>query len=214
VNSRAAVLALAATSALAAGCGSSTKTTSSTSSASPAAATTAKSGPYGASAATTTSAASTQAAVEITTKSNKLGTVLAAGPKKLTVYLFEGDKGGKPTCSGSCASVWPPVPAGGGSPHASGGLQASLVGSVTRPDGSRQLTYAGHPLYYYTRDGDSGDAYGQGVNGFGALWYALTPSGTAVKSSGSSGSGSSTGSGSSSSSSSTESSGGGKGYAY
>jgi predicted lipoprotein with Yx(FWY)xxD motif len=117
--------------------------------------------------------------ISVTSKSGKLGTILAAGPKRLTVYMFEGDRGASSSCSGGCASVWPPVTSGG-SPVASGQAQASDIGLVTRSDGSRQVTYKGHPLYFYARDGDQGDAYGQGIKGFGASWYVLTPSGKKV----------------------------------
>ena len=124
--------------------------------------------------ATTTSAAPT---VLITTKQGKLGTILAYGPKRLTVYLFEADNGGASSCSGECASVWPAV---SGHPQASGQAVASHLGTVTRADGTTQVTYNGHPLYLYSRDKDDGDAYGQGIKSFGASWYVLTPSGNKV----------------------------------
>jgi predicted lipoprotein with Yx(FWY)xxD motif len=57
---------------------------------------------------------------------------------------------------------------------------AADVGMITRADGTKQVTYKGHPLYYFARDGDKGDAYGQGVVGFGASWYVLAPSGSKV----------------------------------
>jgi predicted lipoprotein with Yx(FWY)xxD motif len=176
---------LLVTAAVVAGCGSSSS--SSSSSAAPAASassstsssTTAAAssgggyGGYGNKSAAATSAA----AVTVTTKSNKLGTILAAGPKQLTVYLFEGDKGMSSTCSGPCASVWPPV---SGKPAPAGKAQAGNLGTVKRSDGSTQVTYKGHPLYYFAKDKDGGDAYGQGINGFGASWYVLAPSGTKV----------------------------------
>jgi predicted lipoprotein with Yx(FWY)xxD motif len=122
----------------------------------------------------TTSAAPTAL---ITTKQGKLGTILAYGPKRLTVYLFEADKGGTASCSGECASVWPAV---SGHPQASGQAVASHLGTITRADGTTQVTYNGHPLYLYSRDKDDGDSYGQGLNSFGASWYVLTPSGNKV----------------------------------
>ena len=54
------------------------------------------------------------------------------------------------------------------------------LGTTTRPDGSKQVTYKGHPLYFYARDGDSGDAYGQAIKSFGAEWYVLSASGNKV----------------------------------
>ena len=124
--------------------------------------------------ATTTSAAP---AALITTKHGKLGTILAYGPKRLTVYLFEADNGGASSCSGECASLWPAV---SGHPQASGQAVASHLGTITRADGTTQVTYNGHPLYLYSRDKDDGDAYGQGLKSFGASWYVVAPSGNKV----------------------------------
>ena len=124
--------------------------------------------------ATTTSAAPT---VLITTKQGKFGTILAYGPKRLTVYLFEADKRGASSCSGECASLWPAV---SGHPQASGQAVASHLGTITRADGTTQVTYNGHPLYLYSRDKDDGDTYGQGLKSFGASWYVVAPSGNKV----------------------------------
>jgi len=124
-----------------------------------------------------TSPASTGSAPQtalITTKQGKLGTILAYGPKRLTVYLFEADRGAASSCMSACAHVWPPVT---GTPHASGQATGSDLATIMRPDGTTQVTYKGHPLYLYARDMDDGDAYGQGVKGFGAEWYAVRPSG-------------------------------------
>lgn len=129
---------------------------------------------------TSTPAAATPpaAAVPIATKHDKkLGTILAAGPKHLTVYLFEGDTAGTPTCSGACAAVWPAVV---GTPSAIVGARTSKLGTVTRADGSKQVTYAGHPLYTFAQDKDNGDAYGEAIKSFGAEWYVLAPSGKKV----------------------------------
>jgi predicted lipoprotein with Yx(FWY)xxD motif len=136
-------------------------------------------GSGGASSTASTAAANAGPAVTVTSKSNKLGTILAAGPKRLTVYLFEGDHGAASSCSGGCASVWPPVTTASAA-VASGGAQTASLGVITRSDGTKQVTYAGHPLYFYSKDGDNGDAYGEGVHGFGADWYVLAPSGKKV----------------------------------
>jgi predicted lipoprotein with Yx(FWY)xxD motif len=162
-------------------CGSSKKsasTSSTSSAATPAAAqTTSKSsGPYS-SGGSSTSAAS-GAAVTVSTKHAKgIGTILAAGKKHLTVYLFEADHGTTSTCTGACEQVWPPVKATGQVGTAGAAVGADL-GTTTRADGTKQVTYKGHPLYYYAKDGDSGDAYGQGIKSFGADWYGLRPSGS------------------------------------
>jgi predicted lipoprotein with Yx(FWY)xxD motif len=172
-----AVVALAA-----AGCGGgskSTSTASKASNASTASNTSAAGGasPYGSSAASST--ASTGPPVAVTSKSNKLGTILAAGPKRLTVYLFEADHGAASSCSGACASLWPPVTTASAA-VASGHAQTAQLGVITRTDGTKQVTYAGHPLYFYARDGDNGDAYGAGIKSFGASWYTLAPTGKKI----------------------------------
>jgi predicted lipoprotein with Yx(FWY)xxD motif len=108
----------------------------------------------------------------------KLGQILVDG-KGMTVYLFVADTGTASTCYTSCAQVWPPVLTTG-APQAGTGAQASLLGTTTRTDGTVEVTYAGHPLYYFLKDKVAGDTTGQGVNGFGALWWVLSPSGAAM----------------------------------
>ena len=83
----------------------------------------------------------------VTTAGSKLGTLLTDGRHR-TVYLFEKDRAGRSRCSGACASVWPPVTTTAGiRPVAHGRVDAALLGTTTRADGVRQVTYAGHPLY-------------------------------------------------------------------
>ncbi len=159
---------------LIAGCGGSGTTTSTT--APSAAATNAA---QTEAATTSTTAAPTTPGVVVVTKHGKLGTILAAGGKRLTVYLFEGDKGTTSSCTGGCAKVWPPVTTGA-SPTVGGSANTADIGTTTRQDGSKQVTYKGHPLYFYAKDGDSGDAYGQGISSFGADWYVVAPSGNKV----------------------------------
>jgi predicted lipoprotein with Yx(FWY)xxD motif len=108
----------------------------------------------------------------------KLGQILVDG-KGMTVYLFVADTGTSSTCYTSCAAVWPPVLATG-APQAGAGSTASLLGTTTRTDGKIEVTYAGHPLYYFIQDKAAGDTTGQGINGFGGLWWVLTPSGAAM----------------------------------
>jgi predicted lipoprotein with Yx(FWY)xxD motif len=179
------LLAIATTALVAlAGCGSSSTSTNTatTSSAGAGAA-----GPYGHGSAAATTASTTGTAtvpasgttVAIVTKHSKDGTILAAGTKKKTVYLFEKDAGTASTCNGPCEVAWPPVTTAAVA-TASGGATSSMLGTITRPDGTKQVTYNGHPLYFFEQDKDSGDAYGQGVNAFGASWYVLKPSGEKV----------------------------------
>ena len=107
-----------------------------------------------------------------------LGKILVDS-KGRSVYLFEKDTGPKSTCSGGCATEWPPVTTTGKA-TAGSGLTASMVGTITRSDGTKQVTYNGHPLYTYVGDAKAGDTNGQGVSAFGARWYALSPAGSKV----------------------------------
>jgi predicted lipoprotein with Yx(FWY)xxD motif len=96
-----------------------------------------------------------------------------------TLYLFEADKNGKPACSGACATAWPPDTATG-MPHAGSGINQTLLGTVKRSDGATQITYNGHPLYYFSGDTGAGTAMGQGANAFGAGWYVVGASGSKI----------------------------------
>ena len=170
-TSRLALIAPAVVAAAVAGCGGSSHTSAGGGS---------SGGAYGGPAPSSSSSSTSTSvpAALITTKhSSKLGTILAFGPKHLTVYLFEGDKAGVSNCTGACPSVWPPVV---GTPQAQGAAMSADLGTITRSDGRKQVTYKGHPLYLFTKDGDSGDAYGEGAKAFGADWYTLAPSGNKV----------------------------------
>ena len=107
-----------------------------------------------------------------------LGNILVDS-KGRTLYLFQKDTGMTSTCSGACATAWPPLRASG-KPTAGSGAKASLLGTTPRSDGKPQVTYAGHPLYGYQGDSKAGDTNGQGINGFGAPWYVLSPSGNEI----------------------------------
>jgi predicted lipoprotein with Yx(FWY)xxD motif len=109
---------------------------------------------------------------------SKLGQILVDG-KGVTLYLFVADTGTSSTCYNACAQIWPPVLTTG-APQAGTGASASLLGTTTRTDGKTEVIYAGHPLYYFVQDKQPGDATGQGVNGFGGLWWVLSPSGAAI----------------------------------
>ena len=133
--------------------------------------------------AATTAASGTTAGIATVSvvHSSSLGSILVAGPKQRTVYLFAADKGPASTCSGACAEVWPPVITTG-NPKAAGGANTADLGTITRSDGTKQVTYKGHPLYYYAGDGpNGGETSGQGISSFGAPWYVLTPSESEVK---------------------------------
>lgn len=111
----------------------------------------------------------------IKTAHTSLGTVLTDG-KGITVYLFEKDTGTKSACYSACAAAWPPVLTTS-EPVAGPGARAALLGTVRRINGKTQVTYAGHPLYYFSASTKAGQVNGQGVNAFGAHWDAVRPSG-------------------------------------
>ncbi len=180
--------ALLATALLAAACGSSGTSSSTSASSTPAAG-------------SSSTATASSAALVITTKSGSAGSYLTDGSGR-TVYLWVKDGINKSNCSGACASAWPPVTASG-TVTASGGALSKDLGSITRSDGTKQVTYDGHPLYYYAGDTSPGQTNGQGSDGFGAKWWLVSPNGTMITASES---------GTSPSSTATSSSGYGGGY--
>jgi predicted lipoprotein with Yx(FWY)xxD motif len=113
-------------------------------------------------------------------KQTPLGNTLADANGR-TLYLFNADKPGVSTLSNAGFAVWPAFTTTG-TPQAKGGIQASQINTIAGPNGSRQVTYGGHPLYYYVGDRQPGNTLGQGLNQFGAPWYVLASSGNAVTS--------------------------------
>ena len=112
-------------------------------------------------------------ALTLTLAETSLGQVLADG-RGHTVYLFTPDKVGKKSvCTGPCTEVWIPVRSQD-EPAAGEGVDASLISTIERPDGSEQVTYKGHPLYTLIDDESPGDVKGQSVGG---VWFAVTPAG-------------------------------------
>lgn len=99
----------------------------------------------------------------------------------LAIYWFAADTPGKSNCTGSCASYWPPVK--GPVSAASGVTLPGNFGTITRPDGTAQATYEGHPLYTYSGDPSPGTTTGNGLNLSGGLWWAMTPTGATPSSS-------------------------------
>ena len=96
-----------------------------------------------------------------------------------TLYLFAADKSATSTCYGDCASVWPPLLTGG-SPVAGPGVNQSLLSTTRRTDGSVEVVYNGHPLYYFVSDKQAGDTTGQAISSFGANWYVVSAAGAGV----------------------------------
>jgi predicted lipoprotein with Yx(FWY)xxD motif len=128
--------------------------------------------------ASTSPSANVPAATVAVAQNAKLGQILVDGNGR-TLYLFEADKASASTCFGSCATYWPPLLTGG-APQAGTGANASLLGTTKRSDGTTEVTYAGHPLYYVVTDQNPGDATGQGVNNFGAVWDVVGPDGKKI----------------------------------
>jgi predicted lipoprotein with Yx(FWY)xxD motif len=127
-----------------------------------------------------TATGSAASRAKVGTRHGKLGTFLVAGNGR-TLYLFEKDKTSKSTCSGQCATFWPPLLTTG-KPKAGGKAKGSLLGTTKRGDGKLQVTYKGHPLYYFVQDKKKGDTKGQDFLGFGAKWYVLAPNGKKIDS--------------------------------
>ncbi len=113
------------------------------------------------------------------------GTAVLTNAKGLTLYWFGPDTATTSKCTGTCASYWPPVTG----PVTAGPGVTGTLGTITRPDGTTQATYDGHPLYTYVADSAPGQDKGNGLKLSGGVWYAMTVSGAklAVKSSASSG---------------------------
>jgi len=130
--------------------------------------------------------ASNGQAATVGVENTNLGDVLVDAQGR-TLYLFQKDTGTTSQCTGSCATFWPPDTVTGAA-TAGSGADAALLATTMRSDGKTQVTYHGHPVYLYSGDHKAGDTTGQGVNAFGASWFALNSAGDAVTSSSSSGS--------------------------
>jgi predicted lipoprotein with Yx(FWY)xxD motif len=145
-----------------------------------------------------------------TAKNSELGSILV-GATGRTVYHYTDDRGTSVDCKGTCLQTWPPVLiARSARPVAGPGVTASKLGTITRPDGTVQVTYNGYPLYRFSGDTKAGQANGQGLE---KSWYAVAPSGavvrTTVAASAANGTGGSTSAGASSSGGTTTTGAGG-----
>ena len=172
------VLGTALSALLIAGCGSSSGSSTTTSSSG----TQTTASPPTTQGGATTTTAGPQKVYEVSTGTvSGLGTVLVDG-QGMTLYMFVPDKQGASTCYGACAQAWPPLllPAGVTSPVAGAGVQASLLGTTKRTDGTTQLTYNKWPLYLWVNDSQPGQATGQAINNLGGLWYVLSPQGNVI----------------------------------
>ncbi len=137
-------------------------------------------GSYGSSTAPNAGAAAPGApgAATISVETSNRRQILVDGSGR-TVYLFEADKTAASSCYDACVGVWPAVVTTG-PPVAGAGVNSSLLSTTKRSDGTLEVVYNGHPLYFFSGDKKSGDVTGQGLSSFGAAWYVLSPSGAKI----------------------------------
>jgi predicted lipoprotein with Yx(FWY)xxD motif len=131
----------------------------------------------------TTSHSSADAAARspftVTVRSSRFGKVLFDGRGR-ALYLFTRDRVKRSSCNGACAKAWPTIVVGR-APKAGSGVRARPLGTTRQRDGELQVTYAGHPLYYYEGDAKAGQVGCQNVSNFGGLWLVVAPNGKAVR---------------------------------
>ena len=104
------------------------------------------------------------------------GVSVVTNAEGFTLYSFAPDTATASKCTGACAQIWPPVTG----PAAAGQGVTGTLGTITRSDGAKQVTYNGHPLYTYTADTAPGQAKGNGINVDGGVWHEVTASGQAA----------------------------------
>jgi predicted lipoprotein with Yx(FWY)xxD motif len=121
---------------------------------------------------------STVKGTTVKTAKSRFGTIIVDGRGR-TLYLFEKDRRGHSACSGTCATYWPPLLTTG-KPVAGTGAKKSLLGTIRRSNGKKQVTYGGHPLYRYIQDKKPGQITGQDSHFFGAAWYVVSPAGKKI----------------------------------
>lgn len=112
--------------------------------------------------------------VVITTGDSEFGTMLF-NDKRQAIYIWELEESANAECYGDCAEAWPPVLTDG-APRAAGSVRNDLLGTTQRTDGSTQVTYNGHPLYYYAHE-EAGEVECHNIRTHGGLWWVIQPSG-------------------------------------
>jgi predicted lipoprotein with Yx(FWY)xxD motif len=117
---------------------------------------------------------------QVKTRKTGIGMVIVDGKAGHTLYLFERDKSGKSSCTGACATNWPPFLTTG-KPKAGPGAKQSLLGTTKRSNGKLQVTYNKHPLYRFKFDKAAGSTKGEDVSAFGGAWYVVSAKGAAIK---------------------------------
>jgi predicted lipoprotein with Yx(FWY)xxD motif len=118
-------------------------------------------------------------------KEQPKGTIIKSGDSEFgtmlfnnegqAIYIWEVEESSKAECYGDCAVAWPPVLTDG-TPQASGSVKSELLGTTTRTDGTTQVTYNGHPLYYYANE-KVGEVKCHNISTHGGLWWVIQPSG-------------------------------------
>lgn len=121
----------------------------------------------------------TQSKGTVSLRSTKFGKVLVNSSGR-TLYLFMKDKSGRSSCSGQCATYWPPLTSAA-APTAGTGVKAALLGRVRRGDGKMQVTYNKHPLYLFVKDKSAGQVAGENISAFGGDWYVVNANGVKVE---------------------------------
>jgi predicted lipoprotein with Yx(FWY)xxD motif len=120
----------------------------------------------------------TTGGVRVNITTSPLGRILVDS-KGITLYDFVKDNGTTSACYGACAALWPPLITTS-KPIAGPGVRASLLGTTKRKDGRLEVTYGGHPLYYFVSDRKPDQTTGQGVNQFGGPWWVISPAGKEI----------------------------------
>ncbi|MGW7583481.1 COG4315 family predicted lipoprotein [Kitasatospora sp. NPDC054768] len=168
------------------GCSSSKKstsaaspTTAATSAASPSGSQSAEATPTGSASPSPSAGAGGAAATVSATTVGKYQNILVDARGK-TLYLFEADTSPTSTCYDACATAWPPALTTG-TPTATDGVDQAKLSTSTRKDGTTQIVYNGHPLYYFEGDTAQGDTNGEESSAFGATWYVVNTSGNKVE---------------------------------
>ncbi|WP_457964028.1 hypothetical protein M1E17_21315 [Arthrobacter sp. D1-29] len=153
------------------GCGGSPGTTTTTPAAPAAPETTSSPGT------TSASPGTTSATADLKKATSSAGEIVVDA-KGMSVYFFTKDvkDSGTSACTGSCITLWPPVITTASTPAAEG--VTGTLGTITTPEGAKQVTLNGLPLYYYAEDKEPGDVKGQG---FSNVWYLASPSGDMIK---------------------------------
>lgn len=128
-------------------------------------------------------ASHSSSSVAVTTRKIKgLGVVLV-NAKGRTLYAFMKDAQRRVTCTGSCATFWPPLKwKSAHKPTAGGAAKNSLLGTVKNPSGGRVVTYNKWPLYTYSGDSGAGQAKGEALKLNGGKWYVISAKGKVIKS--------------------------------